>query len=136
MASDSPIDVACLVLRDGEGRVLATRRPPHKSLGGLWEFPGGKIDAGESPEAALRRELREELELEVGGLVAMPPVDHQYAFGTIRLWPLLGHCPDAGLPEMVLHEHTEARWVEATEARDLQWAPADLPVLDAIFTRA
>jgi len=136
MAIETPIDVACLVLRADDGRVLATRRPPDKSLGGLWEFPGGKIDAGETPESALRRELREELELQVGPLLAMEPVEHRYPFGTIRLWPLLANCDGSAKPGIVLHEHTDARWVDAQEADGLEWAPADVPVLAAVFSRA
>ena len=128
MRAESVIDVVCLVLLDGQGRVLAARRPPHKSLGGLWEFPGGKIDPGETPEAALRRELREELGLEVGRLVPMDSHEHHYEFGTIRLWPLLARCDGGEHPKMVLHEHTEVRWVDAAEAATLEWAPADLPV--------
>lgn len=136
MTPDPTTNVTCLVLRDHDGRVLATRRPSGKRLGGLWEFPGGKIDAGETTEVALRRELREELELEVGPLLAMDSVLHHYPFGTICLWPLLGECPNGQRPDLVLHEHTEARWVDAKEAKALDWAPADLPVLHAIFTRA
>jgi len=133
--SDEPVvDVACLVLIDPDRRVLAARRPLHKSLGGLWEFPGGKVDAGESPEVALRRELREELELEVGALAAMGVFEHHYPFGAIRLWPFTAHCADFGHPKMVLHEHTEICWVNAADALDLEWAPADLPVLARLET--
>lgn len=129
MNTEGVIDVACLVLRDVEGRVFAARRPLHKSLGGLWEFPGGKVDPGESPEAALRRELREELNLDVGLLEAMNVFEHRYEFGTIRLWPMVAYCEGGKHPVIVLHEHTEVRWVDAAEARDLEWAAADLPVL-------
>ena len=129
----SAIDVACLVLIDASGRVLAAKRPPHKSLGDLWEFPGGKIDPGESPEAALRRELREELALDVGPLDPMPPRIHRYPFGTIRLWPLRARANGAAHPALTLHEHTEIRWVGAADARQLDWAPADVPVLEEIF---
>ncbi len=87
--SESAILVACLVLVDAENRYLATQRPTHKSLGGYWEFPGGKLEAGEGPEEALRRELLEELHLEVGPLDPLTPVDYAYEFGQIRLVPLL-----------------------------------------------
>jgi 8-oxo-dGTP diphosphatase len=132
MDTEPVIDVVCLVLFDADQRVLAARRPPHKRLGGLWEFPGGKIDPDELPDAALRRELREEMGLEVGELVAMGPVEHRYPFGTIRLWPYAAHCEGGKHPEIALHEHTAVRWVNAIEAAKLDWAPADLPVLRKI----
>ena len=132
-AGDPVIDVACLVLIDTAGRVLAAKRPPHKPLGGLWEFPGGKIHRGESPETALRRELREELALDVGTLDPMPAREHRYPFGIIRLWPLRACCDGPPHPELTLHEHTEIRWVDASAARQLDWAPADVPVLHEHF---
>ena len=127
------VDVVCLVLTDAAGRVLAAKRPPHKSLGDLWEFPGGKIDPGESPETALRRELREELSLDVGPLAPMAVCEHRYPFGNIRLWPLRARVQGPGHPDFTLHEHTETRWVDAAAARTLDWAPADVPVLDELF---
>lgn len=130
----APIDVACLAMLDSEGRLFAARRPLHKSLGGLWELPGGKIDPGESPETALRRELREELGMETGALEPMPHHIHGYEFGIIRLWPLLARCDAARHPPYVLHEHTEARWVDARAAESLTWAPADVPLLGRIFS--
>ena len=120
-------DVVCLVLRDLQGRVLATRRPLEKSLGGLWEFPGGKVDPGESPETALRREIREELCVEVTDLSPLATVTHAYDFGVIHLIPYLATCDRH--PEIRLTEHTEHRWVLPEEAVSMEWAPADLPVL-------
>jgi len=121
-------DVVCLVLRDADGRMLAARRPLEKSLGGLWEFPGGKVDPGESPETALRREIREELCLELTCLSPLATVTHAYDFGVIHLLPYLASC-DRRPPEIRLTEHTEHRWVSPEEALALEWAPADLPVL-------
>jgi len=132
MQAERSIDVACLVLLDDAGRVFAARRPPGKSLGGMWEFPGGKIDPGETAEQALRRELREELEMEVGELVPMAAVAHDYDFATIRLWPMLARCVGGKHPTFLLHEHTEAIWVDAGEAGEMEWAPADVPVLGRI----
>jgi 8-oxo-dGTP diphosphatase len=63
------LTVSCLILLDSQNKFLATQRPPGKSLDGLWEFPGGKVEEGESPEAALRRELWEELHLGVESLL-------------------------------------------------------------------
>jgi 8-oxo-dGTP diphosphatase len=122
-----PVPVACLVLVDSTKTVLATRRPEHKALGGLWEFPGGKLDDGESAENALRREIREELHLELGPLSPLSPVLHRYPFGVIRLIPFLACCDKR--PVLRLAEHTAAEWVTLKEASLLEWAPADLPIL-------
>lgn len=115
---------------DAEGAVLATRRPEGKHLAGLWEFPGGKVEPKEDPEAALRREILEELALRVGELQPMEPVLHRYAFGAIRLLPFLSH---GTRPQSIrLLEHSEYRWVTPRTWADLDWAPADLPVLSQI----
>lgn len=127
---DRPLDVTCLVLLDASGAVLATRRPQEKQLGGLWEFPGGKVEPGEDPEAALRREILEELALRVGPVQPMDPVVHGYPFGTIRLLPFL-HC-GARPTSIRLLEHSEYRWVTPRTWLELEWAPADLPVLSQI----
>ncbi|MEI8310656.1 MAG: (deoxy)nucleoside triphosphate pyrophosphohydrolase [Verrucomicrobiota bacterium] len=124
------IDVACLILVSIQGRFLTTLRPPHKSLGSHWEFPGGKVENEEDPEHALRRELREELHLEVDVLHPLPPTVHAYAFATIRLIPYLAYCEN--LPSIELTEHAESRWVTLNEARELEWAPADLPILESL----
>lgn len=120
------IDVACLVLISAQSRFLTTLRPPHKSLGNHWEFLGGKVEGGERPELALRRELREELHLEVDALQPLPPSTHTYEFAIVRLLPFLSYCEDS--PQIYLTEHSASRWVTLDEARELIWAPADLPI--------
>jgi 8-oxo-dGTP diphosphatase len=127
------VAVACLVLLDQQGAVLTTRRPEGKQLGGLWEFPGGKVEARESPEEALRREIWEELELSLGELEAMSPVVHEYPFGVIRLLPFLSRIVRPSLIRLV--EHSEHRWVTPQTWGSLEWAPADLPVLDQLTAR-
>ena len=131
--SGRELAVVCAVLRDATGGYLATRRPPGKSLGGLWEFPGGKVEPGEDPAAALRREIAEELGLEIAVGRALRPVLHRYGFGRVRLMPFLGTVV-AG--ELVLHEHTEARWLTPRALWSLDWAPADIPVLRALMCPA
>ncbi len=130
MEESRVVDVVCGVIRDPEGRYLACRRPTDKHLGGLWEFPGGKVDPGESPEMALARELREELEIEVevGGRLAA--VNWKYETVTIRLMPFFCRIL-SGDPRPV--EHTEICWCPGHAFAGLDWAPADLPVLDELI---
>lgn len=124
------LTVTCLILAAPGGFVLATRRPLDKALGGLWEFPGGKVEAGESAEEALRREIREELCLEFGPLESLTPVEHAYDFGTIRLLPFLSRCPER--PAVHLVEHMDSRWLAPVDFGSVEWAPADVPILGEI----
>lgn len=121
------IEVVCGLIVDADGRVLCCRRPDGKHLGGKWELPGGKREPGESAASALARELREELGIEIsisGGLI---PVVWDYGSGPIRLRPFLCLIT-AGVPAP--HEHTDIRWLAKDELAALDWAAADVPVLD------
>lgn len=120
-----PIDVTCgLIERDG--RVLVAQRPPGKALAGKWEFPGGKLERGESAAACLVRELREELGIEVEVGAALPPCVHDYGQRAIRLLPF--RCTIVA-GEVHAHEHTAVRWCTLEEIATLDLAAADLPVL-------
>lgn len=120
------IDVVAGLIQDEQGRLLACRRPADKHLGGKWEFPGGKLEPGETPEHALVRELREELEITVEPGATLTPVVHDYGRGPIRLIPLLCTIAD-GIPHP--HEHDEIRWCTTAELAELDLAAADLPIL-------
>lgn len=122
-----PIDVVCLVLVDQGNHVLATQRPDGGALARKWEFPGGKVEDGEDHETALRREIREELCVEVADLTALAPVTHFYDFEAIRLWPFLSRCEQP--PRLKLVEHANFIWSALEEANSLDWAAADLPIL-------
>lgn len=124
------IEVGCIILMDAAEAILVTRRPANKTLAYLWEFPGGKVEDGESPEEALRREIHEELRLPLPHLKALSPVTHRYDFGEIRLIPFLARCEIR--PEVHLVEHTEARWIPIGEAQGLDWAPADIPIVQEL----
>lgn len=101
-------------------------------LMGLWEFPGGKIDTGESAEEALRREIIEELGIELGSLTQLPAVTHAYDFGTIQLIPFLSEVERR--PQLnELHAHAAARWIALDKWDQLQWAPADLPIIERLL---
>lgn len=123
------MEVVCALIRDDQGRVLAAQRPPGKTLAGKWEFPGGKIEPGESAEAALQREIREELgcEIEIG--VALPAVLHAYPGGVIELRPFLARV-SGGTPSA--HEHAALKWVTLEQSTGIDWAEADRPVLAAL----
>jgi len=124
----NPIRVVGAVFHDGE-RFLACRKRPGKPLEGHWEFPGGKIEPGESPEQALAREIREELNLiaEVGQKVTT--TTYEYDFATIELTTFFCTLVDGDLR---LTDHDDTKWVTSTEAAHLTWAPADIPAVEAI----
>jgi len=124
--------VAAAALVDPAGRVLLSRRPDHAHQGGLWEFPGGKIEPGEDPVAALRREIREEFGTEIVVGAGLTAVDHDYGDFRIRLHPFLARLAGGG---PVANEHADWVWTDAAGARALDWAPADLPVLEEVGQR-
>lgn len=125
------IEVVCGVIRDSCGRYLACRRPAGKHLGGMWEFPGGKVEDGEEPAAALVRELQEELGVEVVVERPLTAFAWRYEWGEMRLRPFLCRII-SGEPEAI--EHEELRWCERERFGALEWAPADVPVFAELPT--
>jgi 8-oxo-dGTP diphosphatase len=123
------MDVVCGVIGNPKGEYLACLRPVGKHLGGLWEFPGGKVDQGENPESALIRELREELEIEVEIEQSLTPVIWNYGEREIRLIPYLCRIVGGQLKAL---EHQELRWCSPSNFGELTWAPADIPILGEI----
>lgn len=120
------IDVAAGLILDKSGRLLACRRPEGKHLEGKWEFPGGKVEPGESPATALIRELEEELAIRVETGKALTPVVWDYGRGPIKLHPFVCRIV-SGDPHP--HEHSEIRWCGREELQALEWAEADVPIL-------
>ncbi|MDN8594834.1 MULTISPECIES: (deoxy)nucleoside triphosphate pyrophosphohydrolase [unclassified Corynebacterium] len=123
------IDVTgAVIIRDGA--VFAAQRGPGKALAGKWEFPGGKIEPGETPEQSLARELKEELLVDAAVHDHITTTEYTYDFGTVRLSTF--HCTLAPGTEPTLTEHADSRWVPLTELTDLDWAPADIPAVELI----
>jgi len=120
------IEVAAGVLRDGEGRVLVSRRLAGRHLAGMWEFPGGKIEPGEAPEAALARELEEELGIAAGPSRPLAAVRHEYPEKIVRLRLYEVHS-FSGSPTGA--EGQEIRWVTPAGLGDLEMPAADRPLI-------
>lgn len=131
MPESKPVPVVAAVVVDGTGRVLVAQRPAHKHLALKWEFPGGKVEANETPVAALIRELREELGVEVEGLRALPTFSHDYGEVVIAMMPFVCRL-SAGSAAPHAHEHVALRWVLPAELATLDLAAADLPIVAAL----
>lgn len=120
--------VVAAALIDSDGRVLIAQRPPGKQMGGLWEFPGGKVEAGERPEEALIRELREELAITVKEPCLAPFTFASHAYPDFHLLMPLYICRRwEGTP--LAREHTALKWVWAKDLKDYPMPPADLPLI-------
>ena len=116
------IEVVGAIIKDGD-RYLVGQRAVYKSQGGLWEFMGGKIEPGETPEQALARECREELDLEIENECVIDSVVHEYPEKTIRLTLILCSPKSGSVPKAL--EHQQIRWVTRSEMDALDFAPAD-----------
>lgn len=120
--------VAACALVDPDGRVLVAQRPEGKPLAGLWEFPGGKMAEGESPEACLVRELAEELGISVDPACLAPLTFASHAYESFHLLMPLYVCRVwQGEPQPL--EDQALRWVRPRALRDLAMPPADLPLI-------
>lgn len=125
------IDVVCAIIERGEF-VLVARRGQDMRHPWKWEFPGGKVDQGESKEEALHRELAEELQTEVNILEALEPVEYTYPDLELRLWPF--RCEWAR-KEPIPDEHAETVWLGPENILGLELAEADIEVATAYLNR-
>ena len=121
--------VAALII--DEGRVMATQRNYGDFAGG-WEFPGGKIEQGETPEEALRREIREELELDICSIEFFENVKYQYE--TFFLDMDCFTC-EVESGKIALHDHSSIKWLDAQSLRDVEWLPADVGIAEDLRNR-
>ncbi|WP_420133131.1 8-oxo-dGTP diphosphatase MutT [Rhodopseudomonas sp.] len=124
--------VVAVALIDADNRVLIAQRPKHKQLGGLWEFPGGKLDPGERPEAALIRELDEELGITVKEACLAPLTFASHAYEDFHLLMPLYVCR-RWEGQVMPREGQELAWVRANKLRDYPMPPADLPLIPPLI---
>jgi 8-oxo-dGTP diphosphatase len=126
--------VVAAALFDEAGRILLAQRPEGKQLAGLWEFPGGKLEPGETPEAALVRELEEELSIRVNESTLEPLTFASFTYPTFHLlMPLYGCKKWSG--SIQPREGQAVAWVETSRLRDYPAPPADLPLFDWLDQR-
>jgi 8-oxo-dGTP diphosphatase len=124
--------VVAVALIDTDGRVLIAQRPPEKELGGLWEFPGGKVNPDERPEAALIRELHEELGIDVEEPCLAPLTFASHAYPAFHLLMPLFICRRwKGF--VTPREGQALKWVRAKDLRNFPMPPADAPLIPALL---
>ena len=129
--TDTPLPtvlVVAVALIDVDGRVLIAKRPQGKSLAGLWEFPGGKVEPGERPEAARIRELREELGIEVSESCLAPFVFASHAYDSFHLLMPLYLCRRCD-GVVAAREHDALAWVKPDKLSAYPMPPADEPLV-------
>lgn len=119
------LHVACAII-ERNGLVLAAQRSGTMSLPLKWEFPGGKLQPGETPEQCLHRELREELGIQVCIETPLPTRSHRYPVFTVTLYPFV--CTMVA-GDLELREHAAIAWLPAAQLFTLDWAEADIPVI-------
>ncbi|SFF87203.1 8-oxo-dGTP diphosphatase [Pontibacter chinhatensis] len=121
------IEVVCAIVEQ-HGRVLLTQRSEQMRESMLWEFPGGKLEAGETEHQGLVREIKEELGIDVQPYHRLDPVQHPYPNHTIVLIPYLSHY-NGGVISLL--EHRAYRWATPDELADFNWCPADVLIVEA-----
>ncbi len=114
-----------------DGKVFAAQRKDAGELARKWEFPGGKLEKGESGEQAIVREIKEELSTDIRVIRYILTVEHQYKTFKITMFAYL--C-EIAVGELVLSEHIDSRWLSKNELYSVDWAAADLPIVAAVVS--
>lgn len=123
--------VGAIIVKDG--KILCCQRGPERALAELWEFPGGKIEEGESKVQALNRELEEELKIQVNILEdEFEFCRYEYDFGFVQLTTFICYLK-SGEPQLT--EHTQIKWLYPHEIDKLKWAPADIPTVNKLMMK-
>ena len=125
--SKKTMRVACAII-EHNGKVLAVQRSERMSLPLKWEFPGGKIKQGESPEQCVVREVFEELDLKIAVGQSLPRVSHVYPDFSVTLYPFICAIVSG---EITLREHKALFWLSSSALQSLDWVEADFPILSA-----
>ena len=125
--------VAACALVDADGRVLIAQRPAGKPMAGLWEFPGGKVEDGETPEASLIRELKEELGIDVKEACLAPLTFASHAYPDFHLLMPLYVCR-RWEGQVAATEGQRLAWVKPNRLRDYEMPPADVPLISHLMT--
>lgn len=120
------LHVACAII-ERDGLVLAAQRGEAMNLPLKWEFPGGKINPGESSEECLQRELVEEMGIRVCARKNLPINTHHYSTFSVTLYPFVCSIESG---EITLHEHAAIAWLTPEQLQTLEWAEADLPIIE------
>ncbi|MCD0490052.1 (deoxy)nucleoside triphosphate pyrophosphohydrolase [Pedobacter sp. MC2016-14] len=125
------VDVTCAIIVNPEGQVLVTQRSATMKLPLKWEFPGGKMEFGETPAICLIREIKEELNVTIKILSELPSNKHNYPDFSINLIPFICEITEGSIE---LREHSQYRWLHPNVLLDLDWAEADLPIVANYLT--
>ncbi len=124
MSKPHAIHVSCAII-EYNGKILAAQRGQHTSNAGKWEFPGGKIEEGETPPICIHREIEEELAITITMIASLPAITHSYPDKTICLHPFVCHYNGE---EITAGEHQNIAWLRPEELSQLNWSEADIKV--------
>lgn len=119
--------VAAAIEKDG--LIFCAQRPEGKSLAGFWEFPGGKLEEGETPEEALIREIKEEFDSEIEITSYLNEASYEYDFGIVTMKTYLSKLISGDLE---LLEHQDSKWLPVDRLKELNWAPVDIPAVECL----
>jgi 8-oxo-dGTP diphosphatase len=123
------IEVTAGVIKRDDGKILIARRKQGLHLEGFWEFPGGKVELNEIPENCLKREIKEELNIDID--VKSHIVNSYFNYGTKEI-VLIGFFAEFKSGNIVLKDHDDFHWIDLCEIVNFRFAPADLPIINKI----
>lgn len=125
-----PISVTCAVILNESDQILVVRRSANMSMPLKWEFPGGKLNEDESEEEGIKREIKEELCIDINVMVRLTDTIYKYESFSIKLIPFVCEIIKGNIK---LVEHDQLRWMDKKELLELDWAAADLPIVNEIM---